>query len=244
MAASHFWRRTLELRTKAYAERLGALDEMIARLGARVALLMSLADVKDRCLSALIAPAAACKVIEFGEIGTVDGRAFAYARYEYAPNDFEFPRYTRVVAFEHVGSTGLRAVVSPDANPADTFDKPRILRGRDRVLLHFPCVESGTAPANCERLFRWAASRWRPVDATSWLEDLRRRAPQGYSAIKGIFPDYLALKASTPLWSDSDDVDCPSGPRVEIGLKWRDDRIALASLRAQPAGRCGQALRP
>ena len=116
---------TLELRTKAYAERLGALDEMIARLGARVALLMSLADVKDRCLSALIAPAAACKVIEFGEIGTVDGRAFAYARYEYAPNDFEFPRYTRVVAFEHVGSTGLRAVVSPDANPADTFDKPQ-----------------------------------------------------------------------------------------------------------------------
>jgi hypothetical protein len=178
---------TLELRAKAYAERLGALNEMIARLGAKDALLAPVAEVEDHCLSALTVPDAACEMIEFGEIGTVDGRAFAYARYEYAPSDFEFPRFTRIVAFEHVGSTGLRAAVSPDANPADTFDKPRIFRGRDRVLLDIPCVESGTAPANCERLFLRRADGWRPADATSWLEGLRRRMPRGYGAIKGFF---------------------------------------------------------
>jgi len=232
---------TRALLEKTYADRLTALDEMTARSGAKDALLTPVAEVRDHCLAVLTVADAACKPVEFGEIGAVDGRAFAYARYEYAPNDFEFPRYTRIVAFERVGSTRLRAVVSPDASPADAFDKPAILRSRDRVLLHIPCVESGAAPANCERLFLWRAGAWRAVDATSWLDDLRRRTPEGYSAIKGIFPDYLALKASTPLWKDSDDVDCPSGPRVEIALKWRGDQIALAGLRSLRAGPCAKA---
>ncbi len=78
---------------------------------------------------------------------------------------------------------------------------------------------------------------------TSWLEELANRAPAGFSAIKGIYPDYLTLKASTPLWLDSDDIDCPSGKRADLALAWRGDRIALDGMRLEMTGECGKPLR-
>jgi hypothetical protein len=132
---------------------------------------------------------------------------------------------------------------SPGANPARTYEKPRVLRVDGRILLHISGVESGTGLANSERLFVWRGDGWRDVDVTSWLEELERRAPPGFSAVKAIFPDYVTLKASTPLWLDSDDVDCPSGKRADLTLAWRSDRIALDSVRLQAAGECGKPLR-
>jgi uncharacterized protein len=235
---------TREGLTKTYTAHLGALDRTVAQLRAKDAMrTVDAAEAKDRCLSALAGPEATCKVTEFAEIGAVEGHSFAYARYAYAPKEIGFPDYTRIVVFEHREPGGFSAVFSPGANPARTYEKPRVLRVDGRILLHISGVESGTGLANSERLFVWRGDGWRDVDVTSWLEELERRAPPGFSAVKGIFPDYVTLKASTPLWLDSDDVNCPSGKRADLTLAWRSDRIALDSVRLQAAGECGKPLR-
>jgi hypothetical protein len=245
LAASRDSATTREDLAKVYTARLAALEQSGAQLRAKDAKrIVDAAQVKDRCLPALADPDATCRVAEFAEIGTVDGHAFAYARYRYAPKEIGFPDYTRIVVYEHREPGGFSAVVSPDANPARTYQKPQILRADGRVLLHIPGVESGTGLANSERLFVWRGDHWRDVDVTSWLEVLARRAPAGFSAIKGIYPDYVTLKASTPLWLDSDDIDCPSGKRADLTLAWRGDRIALDGMRLEMTGECGKPLPP
>jgi uncharacterized protein len=232
---------TREDLAKVYTARLATLEQSIAQLRAEDAKrIVGAAQVKDRCLSALADPEATCKVAEFAEIGPVEDHAFAYARYAYAPKRIGFPDYTRIVVFEHREPGGFSAVASPDANPARTYQKPQILRADGRVLLHVSGVESGTGLANSERLFVWRGDHWRDVDVTSWQEELARRAPKGFSAIKGVFPDYVALKASTPLWLDSDDIDCPSGKRADLTLGWQGERIALKDIRLAAAAPCGK----
>jgi len=235
---------TREGLSKVYAAHLAALDQTVAQLRAKDAMrTVDAAEAKERCLPALSDPEATCKVTEFAEIAQVDGHAFAYARYGYAPKQIGFPDYSRIVVFEHREPGGFGAVASPGANPARTYQKPRILRVDGRVLLHIPGTESGTGAANSERLFVWRGAHWRDVDVTSWLEELASRAPTGFSAIKGIYPDYAALKASTPLWRDSDDIDCPSAKRADLTLAWHGDRIALKDMRLETAGECGKPLR-
>jgi uncharacterized protein len=235
---------TREGLAKVYTVRLGALEQSIAQLRAKDAMrIVDAAEARGRCLPALADSGATCTVAEFAEIGAVEGHAFAYARYAYAPKEIGFPDYTRIVVFEHREPGGFSAVVSPDANPARIYGKPQILRVDGRVLLHIPGTESGTGAANSERLFAWRGEHWRDVDVTSWLEELASRAPAGFSAIRGIYPDYATLKASTPLWRDSDDIDCPSGKRADLALAWRGDRIALDSMRLEMAGECGRPLR-
>jgi hypothetical protein len=48
------------------------------------------------------------------------------------------------------------------------------------------------------------------------------------------------LKASTPLWLDSDDIDCPSGKRADLTLGWQGERIALKDIRLAAAAPCGK----
>jgi len=91
---------TREGLTKTYTAHLAALEQSIAQLRAKDATrTVNAAEARDRCLPALADPEATCEVAEFAEIGTVEGHAFAYARYGYAPKEIGFPAYTRIVVF-------------------------------------------------------------------------------------------------------------------------------------------------
>jgi hypothetical protein len=199
------------------------------------------ADAQTTCLPALDADTAgeACSVAEYGEIGAVDGHRFDYALYQYRTPGGGAPDRTRIVVFEAVTPDMMRAVIAPEGDPAIGYDKPRLLRGGGRVLLHIPASESGTGNFNRGRLFVWRAGQWRDVDTTAWLDDLAHRLPAGYGAWKGIYPDYVALKASTPLWRKGDGNACPSGGRADLVLGWRGDRIVLRNVRLRKAAECG-----
>ena len=80
------------------------------------------------------------------------------------------------------------------------------------------------------------SDHWRDVDTTSWLATLQQRLPNGLGAWKGIFPDYKAMTATTPLWRESDGNCCPtSGKEAVIALGWAGDRITFASVRLRRA---------
>jgi hypothetical protein len=113
------------------------------------------------------------------------------------------------------------------------------LHAGDHALLHLPAYKSGTGNFNRERLFVWRADHWIDVDVATWLNELARRLPAGLAVWKGVFPDYAALKACTPVWRKSDGNCCPTGGGAYVTLAWKDDRIALAGVRLQHSGECG-----
>jgi len=111
-----------------------------------------------------------CVIAEFGEVGAVDNHRFHFAVYQYQNPSSSVLNHTRVVVFEAPVPGTMRAVVATESDPAIGYDKPRILRSGDRVLLHIPGREAGTGNFNRERLYMWRAGQWREVDTTSWLE--------------------------------------------------------------------------
>ena len=228
---------------EAYARRQGELDKTLAQLRETLAgRSVGPAEARANCLSILaVADAGACKVTAYDEMGAVEGQVFAYASYEYAKGEGGLD-YRRVVIFERLVSGILRAVIAPDADAAFYYDKPRLLHAGRRVLLQIPAYESGTGNFNRERLFVWRDGRWRDVDITSWEGELARRLPAGEGVWKGIYPDYVALKASTPVWRKDDGNACPGGGRGDLVLGWRGDRIVLESFRLRKAGECGEPL--
>jgi len=230
---------------EAYAQRQNELDKTLAQLRATEAgRTIGAAEARATCLPILaVADAKACTVTAYDEMGAVEGHAFAYASYEYAKGDGGLD-YRRVVIFERLASGMSHAVIAPDADAAFYYDKPRLLHAGRRTMLQIPAHESGTGNFNRERLFVWRDGRWRDVDITSWEGELARRLPAGEAVWKGIFPDYVALKASTPVWRKDDGEACPSGGRADLGLGWRGDRITLETIRLRKAGECGEPLRP
>jgi hypothetical protein len=184
-----------------------------------------------------------CEPLDFGELGNGAKRRFTYGTYRYADREPGSPLvYVSVVVFERVGTDRLRALVLVDGEAGVFRDKPRLLRSQGRLLLHISGSESGTGNFNRERLFVWHGAQWHQVDTTAWLEELRHRLRAGFGAWKGIYPDYAALRADTPLWRDGDGNACPTGGRARLRLGWRDDRVVLQAIQYRPAGECGDEL--
>jgi uncharacterized protein len=228
---------------RSYADRQQAIDRILAQFRAdQPARTISAAEGRAACLPVLaIADAGACTVSEFGELGAVEGHVFAYADYDYAKGAAQLD-YRRVVVFERAASGVLRAIASPEPDAAFYYSKPQILHSEGRTALHIPAYESGTGNFNRERLFVWRDGRWRDADVSSWLSDLARRLPAGLNVSQGVFPDYAALTAETPLWRKNDGNACPSGGRAALALGWRGDRIALENIRLHKAAECGERL--
>jgi hypothetical protein len=229
-----------------YAHRQQELERDIAKLQGKIAgRLASEAAAKTACLPALVDAESGetCKVADYAPLASVGGHSFAYAHYEYAPKDADGVHYTRIVVFE-LASGRARVILSPDGDGAIAYDGPRLLHTGARTLLHLPAYESGTGNFNRERLFLWRADHWLDVDATTWLNELAHRLPAGLSVWKGVFPDYAALGACTPLWRKQDGNCCPTGGRADLALGWRGDRIALDSIRLRKGGECGDPSHP
>lgn len=229
---------------KSFFDLVGAaLADEPAHLEAQAAIAAS--EAKTRCAPAFVDGGEVCAVAEFGRVGTVANRTFAYARYDFtpAPDSLLYPlHYARVVIFEALPGAMLRPILISGDDPAFLYGTPKILHSAARVLLHIPASEDGTGNFNREILYVWAEDGWRDVDVTSWLDDLAHRLPPGVGVQKGVYPDYATMKAGTPLWRDDDGGSCPTGGRARIGLQWRGDRIAVRSVRIEKAGDCGEPL--
>ena len=199
-------------------------------------------EAQARCAPALVKDGEACKVDEFGRVGAVAGHDFSYALYEFSTTPDDPLAYWRAVIFERLPAAMLRPILISGDDGAFSYDKPRILHSAGRVLLHIPAWESGTGNFNREILYVWAKDGWRDVDVTSWLGDLGERLPKGFGVWKGVYPDYVTMKAETPLWREGDGNACPSGGLARIDLQWRGDRIAVRRVRIRKAGECGEPL--
>jgi hypothetical protein len=191
---------------------------------------VSASDARARCLADYAEPIGdrPCQLAKFGTIGTFNGRSFDYARYAFATTDGG-SMGGRVLIFERLDGGRLRILFGPE-NMGGPFFDPKVIHTAAGVLLNIPGFDTGTGNFNRERLYVWRKSQWRLVDTTSWLDTLAKRLPKGLSAVKGIYPDYRTLRASTPLWRDSDGNALPTGGRATIGLGWRSDRIVLQSV--------------
>jgi hypothetical protein len=208
---------------------------------------VSVADAKARCVPALVKPGETCTVGAFGPAGAVAGRDFLWAHYDFkaAPGDpLDSLPWTRIVIFERPSAGTLRPILISGDDPAFWYDEPGILRAGGRIVLHLPANESGTGNFNRELLYAWANDAWHDVDVTAWQDELAHRLPKGLVILKGVYPDYEKMAAETPVWRQQDGPTCAEGGRARIELQWRDDRIAVGSVRVGKAGECGEALPP
>jgi hypothetical protein len=192
-------------------------------------------DGRSRCVAALVDAGVDCTVGAFGPLETVAGHAFFFADYDVKPTPggpVKTLPYRRVVVFQAVTSGMLRPILISSDDPAFIYGKPKTLRSNGRILLHIPAAEDGTGNFNRELLYVWDKDGWRDVDVTSWLNHLKRRLPKGLDALKGIFPDYVTMKARTPIWhAASDSNACATAGYADISLAWSADRIVLTGLR-------------
>jgi hypothetical protein len=198
--------------------------------------LASQGEVRSRCLPALAMRDTTCSVKEFGRVGAVEGHEFYYARYDYhdvKPEPHDIP-YPRVVIFENMSSGKLRPILISGDDPEFEYRTPAVLEAGGRIVLHVPAGESGTGNFNHELVYVWAQDGWHDADVTSWLRDLARRLPKGLAVWKGVYPDYVKMKAETPLWREKTDGNCcPTGGSAAIELQWQGARLAVRSVRIE-----------
>ena len=215
----------------AYTARLETLGILLASPDAAAAKrVVALSDARAACLDAFAEPIAAapCKLTEFKNVATLDGVSFAYASYAFQTADGSILG-GRTAIFERLDADHLRVLFVPE-NDGGIFYTSTVIRTGGGILLHLPGTESGTGNFNRERLFVWSDRHWRDVDATSWLDVLARRLPKGLRALKGIYPDYRTMKASTPLWRRADSNASPTGGSARLRLALRGDKIVLQSV--------------
>ncbi|HEY1612313.1 MAG TPA: hypothetical protein VGF97_01300 [Rhizomicrobium sp.] len=192
------------------------------------------AEARAHCLAAIadLSDDETCKVTQFGALGTVDQKSFAFALYE---DDAKggVNMAMQAAIFERQAAGRLKVIVAP-RNDGGRFETPRLLHTGAGLLLHIPGSEDGTGNFNSERLFLWRAGHWDPVDTISWLTTLQKRLPKGLSAQKGIYPDYGTMTAKTDLWRETDSNACASGGAADIALALSGTRIVLTGLHPHP----------
>ncbi len=169
-----------------------------------------------------------CQLAKFGTIGTIDGHTFDFARYSFATASGA-NMGARALIFEHADAGKLKTLFVPE-NIGGPFSDPEVIKSPQGSLLLIPGFDTGTGNLNRERLYVWRKTEWHLADTTSWLDALMKRLPKGLSALKGIYPDYARMTASTPLWRKSDGNASPSGGRASIRLAWKGDAVVLTAV--------------
>jgi hypothetical protein len=223
----------------AFEQRTGFLDGEITRFEA-IAGTLDLTDqaARESCPAWLTdGMVGACAPRGFGEIGTVADRVLAYSLYGFSLGQNMVA--TVAVVYERRDPAGsLHALFAPK-DPATVYSAPQILKAGSLVVLHIPGYESGTGNFNRERLFGWRAGGWGALDTTSWLIDnVVHLLPGGFEVMKGIYPDYAAMTATTPLWrKKTDGYCCPTGGRADFVLGWQGDRLVAKSVQVKLGAR-------
>jgi hypothetical protein len=219
---------------RAYRLRIAALEAELALLADPRLAALPEAEAGRTCLplpppGAL--PSAAdrdrpCQVTESGPLGRPGAAPLRFATYEYPGGSATIRQVALVVLAPAVQPGRLRVQLALRAEDQNC-GTPALLRAERGPLLLWSCSLPGTGMFNAESLFAWRDEGWRELDITSWLAELERRLPRDLGAWKGIFPDYVALTAVTPLWRGEDGNCCPTGGRADLRLGWQGDRLVL-----------------
>jgi hypothetical protein len=178
-----------------------------------------------------------CRVAEFGTLGTVDGRRFAFALYEYPPDPTgEIPHETAVLVFSG-GQPGEWTVDVAERLTEASCMRPRLVRHGQDTLLYLPCAETGTAGGPIPLLYRRAGPAtfriWQDIDAEAWLATLPPRLPLGLeNGVTALDPERMV--ATFRLFRG----DTPAG-RGEARLAIDGERLVLQDVSMLPATQPG-----
>lgn len=207
---------------QAYEDRI---DELVATADKwrKLPREVSAESAAKACLSPPDPPDGKCRVESFGPID----ETLRYQIQAYRNGNL----WNGGVAIFRVVSGHLAPLVLA-AEDAAHFSRPSLAQsGR---LLVIPGHLEGTGNFNAGLVYLLeGGGQMHELDSESWLAELQRRLPKGLGAWKGIYPDYDALTAETPLWKDGDGNCCPTGGRAFIRLEITNHRLAIADLRVK-----------
>jgi len=180
----------------------------------------------------------ACRVAEFRSLGTLDGRRYAFALYEYPPHPAgELANETAVLILA-AGQPGEWTVEIAERLAEATCERPRLLRHGQESLLHLPCAETGTAGGAIPLLYRRVGPasfrRWQEVEAEGWQAALSRHLPAGTEVRGAVRLDPGRMTAAFALWREADPGCCPTGGRAEARLALEGDRLVLRDVALLP----------
>ncbi len=181
----------------------------------------------DQCLKLGDTDDASCTVTGTGTLAGAPGGRLRYRLQIW--RDGEQTIGTGVIVL--AGDDAAARAVTWSADREAVFEAPEILQTPQGMFLDLPGHLSGTGNISAESLFVFRDGVWREVDITTWIAQLAGRLPPGIGAWKGIYPDWRAMTAYTPLWREGDGNCCPRGGSATATLRLDRDRIVLVSLR-------------
>ncbi|NMJ43808.1 hypothetical protein GWK16_21350 [Roseomonas sp. JC162] len=180
-----------------------------------------------------------CRVAEFRILGTVDGRRFAHALYEYTPDPTgELPHETAILVFS-AGQPGEWTVEIAERLTHASCMRPVIARHGEETLLFLPCEETGTAGSQIPQLYRRAGPpsfrRWEDMDPRAWQSGLERHLPPAMDVFSEPRFDPERLTAAFRLIRHTDPPCCPTGGIAEARLALEGGRLVLRGVVIRPA---------
>jgi hypothetical protein len=187
-----------------------------------------------------------CRVSEFGEFGVVDGETYYYAIYCLIPSyttekgecgdDSFIARYHRArgsaVFVRNPSSENARLLFERVEREIATVysEKPEIVRNSAGTLLYLPVAVDGTGHGNASDYYLREAGEWVPIEAATWLAELRTRIPAGLEIWKGVWPDLRTMRADAGLYRADDANCCPTGGIARIRLAIRSRQLVIDSV--------------
>jgi hypothetical protein len=181
----------------------------------------------------------ACRVAEFRNLGTVDGRRFAYALYEYPPDPTgELPNETAILVLS-AGQPGEWTVDVAERLTEARCVRPVLARHGEETLLFLPCEETGSAGSQIPQLYRRAGPpsfrRWEEMDVRGWQTGLERRLPPAMDVYSEPRLDPERLTAAFRLIRHTDPSCCPTGGIAEARLALQGGRLVLRDVAIRPS---------
>ncbi|MBR0680484.1 hypothetical protein GXW74_08295 [Roseomonas eburnea] len=179
-----------------------------------------------------------CRVAEFGSLGTVDGRRFAFALYEYPPDPTGDLANETAILVLSAGQPGEWTVDIAERLTEANCMRPRLVRHGQDSLLYLPCAETGTAGGAIPLLYRRAGPAsfriWQEIEAEGWRSTLEQRLPAGLEVRGVVALDPERLTVAFRLWREDDRDCCPTGGRAEARLALEGERLVLRDVALRP----------
>jgi len=209
--------------TSAYRERIDALNDLAGKWSA-MPRVFAVDDLKKTCFVTPEADASStCQVDESGKVEG-DDKLFYQLR---SFHDGDLRTSGGAVVFEAPSLTPLVGAYGDSAH----YDRPKVVTPPVGTLLWIPGYLEGTGNFSAEQLYAWRDGSWQDIDIDSWKAEMARRLSGGLYVAKGIFPDYRAMTAATPIWRPIDGNCCPTAGRAVVRLGLKDRRLTITDMR-------------
>lgn len=187
-----------------------------------------------------------CGVSQFGPFGVVGAQEYFYALYclipGYADEGTTCASDTFTANYHRRRGLAIFRKESPEeeltlmlsrATPEIgiyVYDRPEIIESSAGTVLVVPIRVDGTGSGNESEYYLRQEGIWLRLDATSWLQELRRRIPEQFGMWKGLWPDLRTMTAKTGLYRPDDANCCPTGGEIRVQLTIRDGALVIIDL--------------